>query len=51
MMSYKAGCNGCPRLPIWSTPDKIVNGQAAGDAEHNNARVIREQAARVAAFR
>lgn len=51
MMSYKASCNGCPRLPIWSTPEKVARGHAAGDDTQNNARVIREQAARVANFR
>lgn len=51
MMSYKAACNGCPRLPIWSTPAPVVNGQPAGDQERDNARVLRERAARVAAFR
>lgn len=51
MMSYKAGCNGCPRLPIWSTPDNVVEGKPAGDPLHNNAAVIRENADRVAAFR
>ena len=51
MMSYKSGCNGCPRLPIWSTPDKVVEGKPAGDQWHNNAAVIRDHAARVAAFR
>lgn len=51
MMSYKAGCSGCPRLPIWSTPAAVVNGRPAGDQENDNARVIRERAAQVAAFR
>jgi hypothetical protein len=51
MMSYKAGCNGCPRLPIWSGPKSLVNGMPAGDELHDNGRVLRENAARVAAFR
>lgn len=51
MMSYKSGCNGCPRLPIWSSPDVVIGGETAGDAMTHNARVIAEQAARVAAFR
>ncbi len=51
MMSYKSGCNGCPRLPIWSTPAPVRNGKPAGSEDNNNARVISEQAARVAAFR
>jgi hypothetical protein len=51
MMSYKESCDGCPRLPVWSNPGLMVDGVAAGDDASNNARVIREQAARVAAFR
>lgn len=51
MMSYKASCDGCPRLPIWSSPLAKVVQTPAGDERHDNARVIREQAARVAAFR
>ena len=51
MMSYKASCNGCPRLPIWSSPRVAVKGQLAGDGETDNSRVIRSQAERVAAFR
>lgn len=51
MMSYKAGCNGCPRLPIWSTPARVVGGKPAGDTNNDNARVIRERAATVAGFR
>lgn len=51
MMSYKASCNSCPRLLIWSTPERVAGGAPAGDGNQNNARVIREQAARVANFR
>lgn len=51
MMSYKDSCDGCIRLPLWSNPDAKVNGTAAGDAASDNARVIAEQAARVAGFR
>ncbi len=51
MMSYKASCDGCPRLPIWSSSVAKVSGSPTGDEMHDNARVIREQAARVAAFR
>ncbi len=50
MMSYKDSCDGCPRRPIWSSPDVKVDGVAAGDVETNNAKVIREGAARVANF-
>jgi hypothetical protein len=51
MMSYEESCDGCPRLPIWSSPLIKVRGVAAGDETANNARVIAEGAARVAAFR
>ena len=51
MMSYKASCKGCPRLPLWSTPARVFKGEAAGDPKRNNARVIRENAQRVANFR
>ena len=50
MMSYMESCDDCPRRPIWSSPDVKVDGVPAGDAETNNAKVIRENAARVAAF-
>jgi hypothetical protein len=51
MMSYKESCDGCPRVPVWSNPAIRIRGEQAGDAKSNNARVIAEQAARVAAFR
>ena len=51
IMSYKESCGGCPRMPVWSGPTVMVRGEPAGSAELDNARVIREQAARVAAFR
>lgn len=51
MMSYEESCNKCPRLPVWSNPDIMIRGEAAGGELSNNARVIREQAKRVAAFR
>lgn len=51
MMSYKDSCDGCPRLPLWSNPSIKVHGVRAGDEKSNNARVIAEQAARVAGFR
>ena len=44
-------CGGCPRLPVWSSPTVLIKGEPAGTAELDNARVISEQAARVAAFR
>ncbi len=51
IMSYKASCGGCPRLPVWSSPTLRIKGEAAGSPELDNARVISEQSARVAAFR
>ena len=51
IMSYKESCNGCPRLPVWSNPKVLVRGEPAGTADLDNARVIAEQAARVAGFR
>lgn len=51
MMSYKSGCNGCPRLPLWSNPKVKVDGEPAGTAMNDNARVLDEQSGRVARFR
>jgi hypothetical protein len=52
IMSLRESCGGCPRLPIWSGPKVLVNGEPAGNAETSDtARVIAEQAARVANFR
>jgi peptidyl-Asp metalloendopeptidase len=51
IMSYKASCGGCPRLPVWSSPKVLIKGEPAGTPDLDNARVISEQAARVAAFR
>ncbi len=51
MMSYKESCAGCPRRPVWSGPEVKVDGTPAGDAETDNAKVIREEAARVAGFK
>src|SRR5262249_60860484 len=51
IMSYKDSCGGCPRIPVWSNPKIQINGEVAGTSELDNARVISEQAARVAAFR
>jgi len=36
---------------VWSSPNVLVKGEPAGAADADNARVIAEQAARVAAFR
>jgi Metallo-peptidase family M12 len=51
IMSYKESCGGCPRLPVWSSPTVLIKGEPAGTPDLDNARVISEQAARVAAFR
>jgi hypothetical protein len=51
IMSYKQSCGGCPRLPVWSSPNVQVKGEPAGTPDTDNARVIAEQAARVAGFR
>ena len=51
IMSYKANCGGCPRLPVWSNPDVLIGGAPAGSVGHDNARVIADNVLRVAAFR
>ena len=51
IMSYRSSCNGCPRLPLWSNPTIRVNGEPAGSVYADNARVLLEQAERVANFR
>jgi len=51
IMSYKDSCDNCERRPVWSSPDVKIDGVAAGDASTNNAKVIKEQASRVARFR
>jgi hypothetical protein len=51
MMAYKDSCDGCRRIPVWSSPFVRIGGVAAGNAERDNARVIAENAARVASFR
>lgn len=50
IMSYEESCGGCPRLPIWSNPDVLINGVPAGDALRNNSEVIRQRASIVAKF-
>jgi peptidyl-Asp metalloendopeptidase len=51
IMSYKANCGGCPRLPVWSNPEVLIGGAPAGSAGHDNARVIAQNVLRVASFR
>ena len=50
-MSYKDSSGGCPRMPVWSSPKVLIKGEPAGTPDLDNARVIAEQAARVANFR
>ena len=51
IMSTKDACGGCPRMPVWSNPLVLIGGQPAGTTDLNNARIIAENAWRVAAFR
>jgi hypothetical protein len=51
IMSYKSSCGGCPRLAVWSNPTIKIQGERAGTAQADNARVILEQAERVSKFR
>lgn len=51
MMSYQSGCDGCPRIPFWSNPRVLYKGEPTGTLTEDNARVILEQAERVANFR
>jgi hypothetical protein len=51
IMAYNCA-GGCPRLQYWSSPRVQYNGIAMGTATtHDNARVLNETAAEVAAFR
>jgi hypothetical protein len=51
MMSYREGCGGCPRIPFWSNPRVLYQGEPTGTDASDNARVILEQAERVSNFR
>jgi hypothetical protein len=51
MMSYADVCGGCPRLPVWSNPLVLIDGEPTGTAKLNNARIIAKNAGRVASFR
>jgi metallopeptidase family M12-like protein len=51
LMSYKQGCGGCARIPYWSNPRIMFNGEATGTAAADNARLILELAERVSQFR
>lgn len=51
IMSYRASCDGCPRLPFWSNPTVKIRDEPAGSVDTDNARVILERAERVSSFR
>ena len=51
IMSYKDACDGCPRLPVWSNPLVRIGVEPAGTTELNNARIIADNARRVASFK
>lgn len=51
IMSYNEGCGGCRRIPYWSNPRVLYKGRPTGTLANDNARVILEQAERVAGFR
>ena len=51
IMSYQQSCDGCVRIPYWSNPRVLYKGEPTGTNAEDNARVILEQAERVAKFR
>jgi hypothetical protein len=52
IMSYGHGCLGCSRVPRWSGPDVLYQGQKCGTQDReNNALVIDINAKRVSKFR
>ena len=51
IMSYNAGCGGCPRIPYWSNPRVLYRGEPTGTPAADNARLILELAERVSKFR
>jgi hypothetical protein len=51
IMSYNKSCNGCPRIPFWSNPRVMYEGEPTGTEREDNARVILEQSERVSKFR
>ena len=51
IMAYPTGCDYCPRLLYWSSPNVSFAGHPMGTAEkHDNARVINLNHAKVANF-
>jgi hypothetical protein len=51
IMSYNESCGGCPRIPFWSNPRVMYQGEPTGTAAADSARVILENAERVSKFR
>ena len=51
IMSYQKSCEGCVRIPFWSNPRIMYQGEPTGTSINDNARVILEQAERVSNFR
>jgi hypothetical protein len=51
IMSYQQSCDGCVRIPYWSSPRVLYKGEPTGTDAEDNARVILEQAERVSKFR
>jgi peptidyl-Asp metalloendopeptidase len=51
IMSYNRSCNGCPRIPFWSNPRVMYEGEPTGTEREDTARVILEQAERISKFR
>ncbi len=52
IMAYACSGASCTRINYWSNPNKTYNGVAMGTAaKHDNARVLNQRAATVAAFR
>jgi hypothetical protein len=52
IMAYNCAGAGCPRLNFWSNPNVLYNGQPMGTTtKNNNARVLNDTRATVAAFR
>ena len=51
IMSYRQSCDGCLRIPYWSNPRVTYKGEPTGTDAEDNARVLLEQAERVANFR
>jgi hypothetical protein len=51
IMSYQQSCDGCLRIPYWSSPRVMYKGEPTGTDADDNARVILEQAERVSKFR